>query len=87
MTPDLSAGVWTGADLRSIRFSDISSGQGASMALPIWGYFMKKVLADPSLGYNENVSFERPANFNVALDCTGSDPVHQGEILEFEDFL
>ncbi|HRV90195.1 MAG TPA: penicillin-binding protein, partial [Prolixibacteraceae bacterium] len=87
MTPRLTAGVWTGADLRSIRFSDISSGQGASMALPIWGYFMKRVLADPTLGYTENSHFERPATFNVDLNCTGSDPVRQGEILEFEDFL
>jgi len=87
MTPRLTAGVWTGADLRSIRFSDISSGQGASMALPIWGYFMKRVLADPTLGYTENSHFERPASFNVDLNCTGSDPVRQGEILEFEDFL
>ncbi len=87
MTPKLTAGVWTGADLRSIHFSDISAGQGASMALPIWGYFMKKVLADPTLGYTENDNFERPPGFNIDLGCTGSDPVRQGEILEFEDFL
>ncbi len=87
MTPKLSAGVWTGADLRSIRFAEMSEGQGASMALPIWGYFMKKVLADPSLGYNESATFERPSGFDIDLDCTGGDPVRQGEIMEFEDFL
>lgn len=73
-TPQLTAGVWTGADLRSIHFTDIASGQGANMALPIWGYFMKKVLADPTLGITENVQFERPANFNVNLNCEDEDP-------------
>lgn len=29
-------GVWVGGELRSIRFRNISMGQGASMALPIW---------------------------------------------------
>ena len=87
MTPKLSAGVWTGADLRSIHFADISAGQGANMALPIWGYFMKKVLADPTLGFSENVTFEKPNGFNVDLGCTGESPAGQGDILEFEDFL
>ncbi len=87
MTPKLSVGVWTGADLRSIHFADISAGQGANMALPIWGYFMKKVLADPTLGYSENAAFERPNGFNVDLECAGEDPAPRGEILEFEDFL
>ena len=73
-TPQLTAGVWTGADLRSIHFTDIASGQGANMALPIWGYFMKKVLADPTLGITESVQFERPANFNVNLNCDDEDP-------------
>ena len=87
MTPKLCAGVWTGADLRSIHFADLSSGQGASMALPIWGYFMKKVLADPSLGYTQNDSFERPAHFNVDLGCEDKAPAPDKEILEFEDFF
>lgn len=69
VTPKLSAGVWTGADLRSIHFRTISSGQGANMALPIWGYFMKKVLADKSLGITEDMEFTRPENFSINLDC------------------
>jgi len=69
VTPKLTAGVWTGADLRSIHFRTISSGQGANMALPIWGYFFKKVLADESLGFTEDMEFEKPENFNINLDC------------------
>jgi penicillin-binding protein 1A len=72
-TPQLTAGVWTGADLRSIHFTDIATGQGANMALPVWGYFMKKVLSDPSLGISEDIQFERPAHFMINLNCTDSD--------------
>lgn len=79
LTPQLTAGVWTGADLRSIHFTDIASGQGANMALPIWGYFMKKVLADPTLGITEDVLFERPANFNINLNCDDSDSFRSNE--------
>jgi penicillin-binding protein 1A len=73
VTPVLTAGVWTGADLRSVHFQVLSLGQGANMALPVWGYFMKKVLADPSLGITENMQFERPENFNVDCDCDDKD--------------
>ncbi|MEZ5105649.1 MAG: transglycosylase domain-containing protein [Draconibacterium sp.] len=73
-TPKLTAGVWTGADLRSIHFRTLSSGQGANMALPVWGYFYKKVLADKSLGISEdNMEFKKPLNFNINLDCNESE--------------
>lgn len=85
-TPQLTAGVWTGADLRSIHFTDIASGQGANMALPIWGYFMKKVLADPTLGITEDVQFESPENFNINLDCNEPDPFRSTDRDE-EDFF
>ncbi len=75
ITPRLTAGVWTGADLRSIHFRTIASGQGANMALPVWGYFFKKVLADPSLGYTEEMSFKKPEGFNINLDCEEDVPL------------
>jgi penicillin-binding protein 1A len=84
VTPRLTAGVWTGADLRSIHFRTIASGQGANMALPIWGYFYKKVLADPALGYTEDMSFKKPENFNINLDC---DEEEQNTPANFEDFF
>lgn len=49
ITPDLVTGVWTGAEDRSVRFSVTDLGQGANMALPIYGYFMNKVYADPTI--------------------------------------
>jgi penicillin-binding protein 1A len=87
MTPRLCAGSWTGADLRSIHFSDLQSGQGASTALPIWGYFMKKVLADPSLGYNQKDEFIRPANFRGIIDCGEEIPGEERKVLEFDEFF
>jgi len=84
ITPKLTAGVWTGADLRSIHFRTISSGQGANMALPIWGYFMKKVLADESLGITEDMEFKKPDGFNINLDC---DKEQQQVPSDFNDFF
>ena len=74
ITPKLTAGVWTGADLRSIHFKNLAFGQGANMALPIWGYFYKKVLADSTLGIKEeDMQFKKPAHFNINLDCDDVD--------------
>lgn len=74
LTPELVAGVWTGANVRSIHFEDITRGQGSNMALPVFGRFFKKVFADPSLNYHPDLNFERPAGFNINLDC-GHQPV------------
>jgi penicillin-binding protein 1A len=68
-TPVLTAGVWTGADLRSIHFRSLQSGQGANLALPVWGWFYKKVLADSTLGITEDMSFKTPQYFNINLNC------------------
>lgn len=70
ITPNLVTGVWTGGEYRSIHFEGLSAGQGASMALPIYGYFMNRVYADPSLGITQNSRFEAPDGFNVNLDCS-----------------
>jgi hypothetical protein len=39
------------------------------MALPVFGLFLKKVYNDPELGIMEADEFERPAGFNMELDC------------------
>ncbi|WP_163710499.1 transglycosylase domain-containing protein [Mangrovibacterium lignilyticum] len=86
VTPQLAAGVWTGADLRSIHFDNIKYGQGANMALPIWGRFMKKVYADPSLEYKPDHEFEKPMNFIMNLDCDDVNDSSE-KPAEFEDFF
>lgn len=77
ITPQLVNGSWTGAELRSIHFEDLQSGQGARMALPIWGYYMRKVYADQSLPYKDLSEFERPANFSVNLNCDDPESIEQ----------
>jgi len=68
-TPSLVSGAWVGGEDRSIHFDNITEGQGASMALPIWALYMKKVLADPDLGYSPNEQFDIPASFNANAGC------------------
>ena len=68
MVPNLVTGVWVGCEDRSARFKGITYGQGATAALPIWGIFMKKCYADPTLNVSKN-AFERPANLSIKVDC------------------
>ncbi len=68
-TPELVAGVWSGANYRSIHFEDLTRGQGSNMALPIFGRFFKQVFADPSLKYKSDFVFEQPDGFDVDIDC------------------
>jgi len=69
VTPNLVAGVWSGWEDQAIHFETLGEGQGAAMALPVFAIFMKKVYSDPQFGIMESDQFERPANFNVELDC------------------
>lgn len=70
ITPDLTAGVWVGCEDRAVHFRTTNLGQGANTALPIWGLFMKKVYADPSIGLS-TADFEKPENkLSIELDCS-----------------
>ncbi|MFM9989371.1 penicillin-binding protein 1A [Flavobacterium sp.] len=68
MVPNLVTGVWVGNEDRSAHFRTIANGQGATMALPIWGLFMKKCYADPNLHVSKE-DFERPKNLTINVDC------------------
>lgn len=68
MVPNLVTGVWVGCEDRSARFKSLTYGQGATAALPIWGYFMKLCYADPGLKVSKS-EFERPANLSIKVDC------------------
>jgi len=69
ITPDLVTGVWTGADDRSVRFASTDKGQGANMALPIYGYFMNRVYGDPTIDISTG-DFEVPQGFDpTTIDC------------------
>lgn len=69
-TPDLVAGVWVGGEDRRVHFRSLEMGQGANMALPIWGNFMKKVLADPTFAYMKQARFRlENETIEAALSC------------------
>lgn len=63
-TPSLVSGCWVGGEDRDIHFDSTRMGQGANMALPVWAYFMQKVFADRSLGYDPEEKFDIPEGFN-----------------------
>ncbi len=63
-TPQLVSGCWVGGEDRDIHFDRGQMGQGATMALPIWAIFMKKVYADRSLGIDPMAKFVLPEDYN-----------------------
>ncbi len=68
MVPNLVTGVWVGCEDRSARFKGITYGQGATAALPVWGYYMKKCYEDKDLQVSKD-AFERPDNLSIKVDC------------------
>ncbi len=90
MVPNLVTGVWVGADDRSIHFDDIAYGQGASMALPIWGVYMNNVYKDSTLLISQE-PFKKPKRLSIELDCNkfiidslGSGKTTDQEILDID---
>ena len=63
-TPELVSGCWVGGEDRDIHFDSTQKGQGATMALPVWAYYMTRVLRDGMLGYNPTATFDVPEDFN-----------------------
>ena len=63
-TPSLVTGCWVGGEERDIHFDRMADGQGASMALPIWGLYMNKVYADKNLPYSQDEVFDIPEDFD-----------------------
>ena len=77
--PDLVTGVWTGADNRAVRFRDLKLGQGAQMALPIWGEYMNSLYSDSLIELNK-ARFEIPKNSNnITLDCSDKTQIENEE--------
>jgi len=70
MVPNLATGVWVGNEDRSAHFKGLIYGQGATMALPIWGIYMRKMYDDDSMVFKVSEKpFERPANLSIKVDC------------------
>ncbi len=73
-TPELLAGTWVGCDDPFIRIYAGTSG-GNEMALPKWGYFMKKVYDNRKLPYGKITAFEQPAEMS-------NDPIYADQNFE-----
>ncbi|MGB5820108.1 MAG: transglycosylase domain-containing protein [Saonia sp.] len=69
MVPNLVTGVWVGGEDRATHFKSITYGQGASMALPIWGQYMKKNYANEELGVSTG-AFPKPEGMSINVDCS-----------------
>ncbi len=69
MVPNLVTGVWVGGEDRSIHFKEIGFGQGATMALPIWGVYMKSVYDNPELGISNGEFLAPETPVSIPLDC------------------
>jgi len=82
IAPKITAGVWVGAEDRSVNFRYLAQGSGSYMALPIYGYFMQKVYADTTLNITQEDIFESPVDFNVNLNCPEVDIREKGSFYE-----
>ncbi len=82
ITPRLATAVWTGGELRSIHFRNMTYGQGAAMALPIFGLYMEKIYRDPSIKFYRG-DFDRP-NIPIELDCSNFQQEIQSETIDYE---
>ena len=70
VVPQLVSGCWVGGEDRDIHFDSGSLGQGATMALPVWAYYMQQIYADKTLPYDPKAVFDIPKGFDF---CASSD--------------
>ncbi|MDR1006780.1 MAG: penicillin-binding protein [Bacteroidales bacterium] len=77
LNPRLATAVWVGGELRSIHFRSMAMGQGAAMALPVYGLFMQKCEKDKKLKFYQG-DFPRPKDMDITMDCSN----YQQEIQE-----
>ena len=70
VVPQLVSGCWVGGEDRDIHFDSGSLGQGATMALPVWAYYMQQIYADKTLPYDPKALFDIPKGFDF---CASSD--------------
>ena len=83
ITPDLTTGVWVGAEDRSVHFRSTKLGQGSHTALPIWALYMRKVYNDKSLNISQG-DFQKPniPGVDLNFDC---DRYDSEESIEYID--
>lgn len=69
VSPNLVGGAWVGGEHRCIHFRTGALGEGSKTALPIFGYFMEKVMKDASLSKYRG-KFPKPTEeITVPYEC------------------
>ena len=84
MVPNLVTGVWVGGEDRATHFRTGAYGEGASMALPIWGLYMRKGYEDESIGISKG-NFKKPEDLTINTDCSKKSVENKEEIDNFEE--
>ena len=89
ITPDLVTGIWVGAEDRSVRFKSMNFGQGARMALPIYGLYMKQVYKDAHIGLS-TLDFAEPPDYDPkkyeCADVLVDEVIDEGDVPFDNDF-
>lgn len=68
IVPNLVTGVWVGGDDRATHFPSLRYGQGATMALPMWGLYMKEMYKNKELGISDS-DFKKPKGLSIEVNC------------------
>ncbi len=75
VSPNLVVGAWVGGEYRSIHFRTGALGQGSKTALPICGYFIHSVMADPA--YKKyHAKFQAPSDESITKDMYDCQPYY-----------
>ena len=70
VTPKLVGGAWVGGEQRCVHFRTGALGEGSRTALPIFGLFMEKVLADKTLKqYHAKFPFKPKEKISLSYKC------------------
>ena len=73
LTPQLISGCWVGCEDRQVHFRNFKYGQGARMAMPIFGKYMQRVYDDPKTGIIKQDFWEpeeeEKEKYGIITDC------------------
>ena len=89
VSPKLVVGAWVGGEYRSIHFRTGALGQGSRTALPICGYFLQSVLADPAFAHYRG-KFDKPKDSDITSDmytCASYYPSAKNDTLNNDSTL
>jgi penicillin-binding protein 1A len=85
ITPDLVSGCWVGGEDRAVHFNTTDLGQGASMALPIYGKYMQKVYKDKSIKISQG-DFDKPSKkIEIEMDCSKYKDELEEDVQDFNE--